>query len=67
MGKKRIFMTTQVGIKPEHAKLFGTISNIPEFDISQLHIYENPPEPPSQQGKQTGDGEQVDDGRVTAG
>jgi hypothetical protein len=63
MGDKRIFWATK------SIEILGPSKwdNIPEFDISNLHIYENLPEPPSQQHKQTGAGEQGCDGRVVAG
>lgn len=60
MSDKRIFWATKkMEIPPRE-------NPIPEFDISNLHVYEISPEPPSQQAKQTGVGEQDVDGRVGA-
>lgn len=61
MGDKRIFWATKkLEIAPSENKT-------PDFDVSKLIIYENTSELPSQQAKQTGEGEQLDDGRVSAG
>lgn len=59
--KPRIFWATK-----KWESLTPIESKLPEYDVSQLIIYETPIELPSQQDIQTGAGEQCVDGRVVA-